>query len=203
MSPPLESLEPWLIPFIPSKGQTAVDVGANRGAWTAYLARRFDRVYAIEPNPAVLPELKANRPSNAEIIERGAWSAAGKREFTVYSPTELFSESTLSAIADRPIGRITLACATLDSLIAGPVDFIKVDTEGAEAEVLTGAAKILARDRPKLIIEVHHAADLPKLREFLDGFRYRLEEVREPLTREQVWLIGTAFPDRLDIILTS
>ena len=46
---------------------------------------------------------------------------------------------------------------TLDGSVRGKVDFIKIDAEGMELEVLAGAARIVRESRPKIMIEVFNA----------------------------------------------
>ena len=43
--------EAWLEQYLPTYGGVAVDVGAEPGGWARDLARRFETVYAVEPNP--------------------------------------------------------------------------------------------------------------------------------------------------------
>jgi hypothetical protein len=43
---------------------------------------------------------------------------------------------------------------TLDNIVDGKVDFLKIDVEGAEALVFAGAARIMTEDRPVLVIEL-------------------------------------------------
>ena len=62
-------LELW----VPQGGRVFVDVGANVGTWTRWLAPRFQHVHAIEPNPDALPILRATLPHNATVHDIGAW----------------------------------------------------------------------------------------------------------------------------------
>ena len=65
--------EYWLKPWIPQGGRVFVDVGANVGTWTRWLAPRFQHVHAIEPNPDALPILRATLPDNVTVHDIGAW----------------------------------------------------------------------------------------------------------------------------------
>jgi FkbM family methyltransferase len=51
-------------------------------------------------------------------------------------------------------GEMTVATACLDDLALPPCGFIKIDVEGHEAAVLRGASRLIARDRPVLLIEL-------------------------------------------------
>ena len=81
------------------------------------------------------------------------------------------------AAANRGATRLVHAAAgavktaPLDELIAGAVDFIKIDVEGMELEVLAGAARIIAASRPKIMIEVFRS-QLPRFDAWLRQYRY-------------------------------
>ena len=64
----------------------------------------------------------------------------------------------------------------LDNLIKCKVDFVKIDSEGAEYEVLLGMKKILKKNQPKLIIEINNFTlkkNYPvKIYEFLYKLKY-------------------------------
>jgi hypothetical protein len=58
------------------------------------------------------------------------------------------------------VGRITVALMNLDALVSAgaiaPPGLMKIDVEGAEVDVLTGAADTLRHSRPVLIIDLHN-----------------------------------------------
>lgn len=175
-------LEDFLLAYVPRKGRCAVDVGANVGEWSAALAQRFERVIAVEPNPALTNTLRRVAP-NVSVLAVGAWSTAGVHDFTLYA-----SDKNTSALgfrggnpANDERGSATWLCARLDDLVTEPVDFMKVDVEGAEVHVLNGAQRILTDFRPHLLIEVHgeqNGADVVRL---LEQMRYTVNEIRNPL----------------------
>lgn len=140
----------------------AIDVGANVGEWTVFLAEHFDRVVAIEPDTRAFAELQLNAPPNCSLHNAAAYHSVGELPF--YRRPSALQSSLLEL---HPIGAGDQAAApvvevqqipavTVDSLRRryGDPDFIKIDVEGAEAEVLQGITEI----RPRLLIEVHDTA---------------------------------------------
>jgi len=171
-----------------ARGATVVDVGANIGYNTVYLARRVGdrgRVVAIEPaadNLRVLREnVRANALANVEVHAVAAGPLREVRDLFLRGETSavnsLFQESVYAAVT----GVEKVAVVPLDEIVDGPADFIKIDVEGAELDALEGMTRLLARAGLTLAVEWHprlqeaagHPADaLPR---FLlrNGFRLR------------------------------
>ncbi|HEX4440967.1 MAG TPA: FkbM family methyltransferase [Thermoanaerobaculia bacterium] len=143
-------------------GDLAVDVGANKGAYTWWMRRavgRRGRVVAFEPQPELAAYLRdmsaAMGWDNVAVREAAASDLAGRATLRV--PGEGPSPgASLEAAAVAAAGR-EIPCATerLDDALAGAgrAALIKVDVEGHELAVFRGAAGILARDRPVLLFE--------------------------------------------------
>jgi FkbM family methyltransferase len=140
---------------------TAIDVGANIGLITVALATviRSGMIYSFEPSPKAFPALtetlKANRVGNARTFQL----ALAEREDTFG-----FSDNPLSAAASHLRDASSLDAATtevrattLDAFVDREriprVDFIKIDVEGFEQEVLKGAARTLRDHRPNVFLE--------------------------------------------------
>lgn len=119
-------------------GITCLDIGAHDALDALTLARLSgSRVLAFEFDAARLQMMRRNLTLNPEIAER-------VRIVETYVAFE--------TVADPPAD-------TLDRLVARHLDgacpgFIKMDVEGAEMSVLTGARKVL-ETRPHLIVETH------------------------------------------------
>jgi len=139
-----------------------VDVGAGHPVYDnvsfAFYLQGW-RGITVEPNPALAALGRAVRPRD-HLFEGLAGAAPG--EATLYLQREFHGLSTMIAehaqAAEREIGRkaetVTLPVTTLAALCrahapAG-IDFLKVDVEGAEADVLRGAD--FSRFRPKVIV---------------------------------------------------
>jgi len=173
----------WLEPWVPRSGRVFVDVGANVGIWTHWLAPRFERGYAIEPDPDALAALRTGLPPNVTVHGVAAWSTETTLTFSRYvqsaHTSAYFGEEGINT--GPRAGLIDLPCRPLDALeIAGPVDFLKCDTEGAEVEVLRGAEQVIRRDRPWLMIEVHALENCLALTRLLADWEYLVTVVRYP-----------------------
>lgn len=153
-----------LIDEVVRAGDTVIDVGANIGYNTVYLARAVGpagRVIAIEPaidNLDVLQRQCArNRLQNVAIHDVAAGRAAEIRD--------LFLRGAVSAVnslfPDGCYGPVTGVTAVrvlpLDDLVEGNVDVVKIDVEGGELDVLGGMTRLLQSSRIRLIVEWHPA----------------------------------------------
>ena len=73
-------------------------------------------------------------------------------------------------------GAIEIACITLNSLGLGRADLIKINVEGMELEVLAGAASLLERCAPVLMVEFIKS-DKTRLRQLLESLDYTVLEL--------------------------
>jgi FkbM family methyltransferase len=179
----VSEVETWLQQFIPRDGLLALDVGANVGSWTCYLADRFVEVHAFEPNPQAHGELRAATVDreNVTLIETAVGGSCGQlAEFRLYQRSVHATGFARLDTSDRgePIGELTVPCVSLDALgyPGREVDFVKIDTEGAEVAILEGAMVLLESRQPALIVEVHSLENLDRCKTILQIAGY--ENVR-------------------------
>jgi FkbM family methyltransferase len=134
-------------------GGTMLDVGSWYGPWARRLARRADRVVAVEPTP-LHQILRRTLPAGVEVIAAAASDHPGEAE--MWLSTEDGAVQGVSSLHKRDIhhARITVPLFTIDSLGLVNVTFMKIDVEGHEVAVLNGAADTIKRDRPRLFVEV-------------------------------------------------
>lgn len=177
----LREWEPWLISHIPLSGRTFIDVGASTGLYSQYLKLGFKRVIAIEPNPAASAELERN-VTGITIIRAAAWSAKGRK--TLYTFESLMHGSFFNSSPNwqtmRRLADIEVELFTIDSLGLIDVDFIKIDTEGSEVEVLKGTEHTLRTCHSRLLIEVHTEQYGNEILELLRNLEYKPQIVRHP-----------------------
>lgn len=147
-----------LLPGLVDPARAAVDVGANRGVWTHQMATLCPRVHAFEPNPKMFAILDAARPANVIARQVALSDRAGTADLNVPRSPRGYSNQHASLenswIAGKTFGVVRVETLRLDSLDLEPCGFIKIDVEGHEAAVIAGAAGIIARDRPVLLIEI-------------------------------------------------
>src|SRR5262245_7605133 len=153
-------------------GDFVVDVGAHVGTFTIPLSRRVGeagRVASFEgsPNTFALLErnLDANGCGNVDPVHAVVSSQPGRR----FRPAE--QPHGVGATYFEPAGAgAGVASVRLDdwrSEIGRPVQFLKIDVEGHEAEVLRGARELIRADRPIVLLEVSRG----QLRRYGSGFR--------------------------------
>ncbi|HEY1378841.1 MAG TPA: FkbM family methyltransferase [Gemmataceae bacterium] len=164
-------------------GGVVADVGANVGAFTVTMARLAPgaRVLAFEPAPSTIRLLRANvernRLTNVEVIRAAVADAPGQLAFTddTAAPARNRFVTPTAGVGSAPVVRVD--AVRLDQFCADRgithLDFVKTDTEGAEARVVRGAAELLRHRRiGALLAEVCPAALAEmgsSVREFLDA----------------------------------
>lgn len=131
-----------------------LDVGACHGVFALAFAqgRPEAQALALDPSPVACEVLAANVAKNhlANVLPRQA--AAGA------TPGRVRMRQVWHHLEADPEGPIEVPIEPVDDLCAGlgfEPDLLKVDVEGYELAVLTGAKKVLARYRPKLFLELH------------------------------------------------
>ncbi|MDJ0629838.1 MAG: FkbM family methyltransferase [Rhodobacter sp.] len=160
-------------------GGVFVDIGANIGNHTLYMARHSQaaRIIPMEPNPAAISLLAAVVRLNQieDKVELGALGyGIGDREAEGYSVKIPKGNLGWTRIAQEG-GDLSLR--TGDSLLAHEerVDLIKIDVEGMEVAALSGLGNTLRRHRPALFVEVDHT-NKPAFDKAMSRLGYELTE---------------------------
>lgn len=148
-------------------GMTFVDVGAHVG-WYTLLACRCvgptGKVIAFEPNPRLARLLRASVSINGyrgrcTIVEAACAAADGAAELVL--PEMGSGNGRLASVAGGMVVKESYTTRTvkLDDYVSR-ADFVKIDAEGAELEVLGGAPNLLAHAQVELVVE-HHESIIP------------------------------------------
>ena len=159
-----------------------LDVGANIGFYSLYLAPLAAAVYSFEPDPRVQPVLRKNvaKSPKIEVVPCAAGAAPGRARFVMEDCCEV------SHLADEgPAGKheIEVEVTTIDSFVARRhlhVSAIKIDAEGHDLEVVEGALGVMAEQHPIVLTEALPSVDLFKMAQTV-GYRV-FAYVRDPRT---------------------
>jgi len=168
------------------RGMCAFDIGAHLGYYSLLLAKcvgPVGRVVSFEPSPVNLRTLQRNilinNLDNVELINLAVFSKSGMIEMSV-SPTDTASGDW--SISRRANGdSIQVETISIDQFCeANQVlpDFLKIDVEGAEHDVLMGGRETIGRSKPIMLIELHHfEGDLAANRvpDLLSKWNYRIQ----------------------------
>ena len=170
--------EVYLFRQLIKPGMVVVDAGANIGSLTlplAYMVGDTGRVYAFEPHPVTFSLLHANMVANQLKNALGFNVALGSAPGKAFMPVlGLDSDNTNYGGMEIGSGEVEVAVTTLDSFLLPRVDFIKVDVEGCELDVLVGAGETIDRARPILYVENDRKEKSPALISHIQGRGYRL-----------------------------
>jgi FkbM family methyltransferase len=159
-----------------------IDAGANIGLATIYFKQRYPAatVVAFEPDPRIAGILRKNIESfglsGIEVVERGLWSAEGSLSFISDGADGGRVEASAHA------GAYSIPVTRLRPYLDARVDFLKIDIEGSEGEVLADVADLL-KNVKNLFVEFHSFASRPQDLEGIlrgmqiAGFRYYIESI--------------------------
>lgn len=166
-----------------------IDVGANIGTHSINFCRTAEIVYAIEPQPLTYYNLCANLLLNLCYNVLPCNYALGSYNGTIQVPNldPTVPNTAMGVRVGEGIG--TIPIRTLDSLGIARVDFIKIDVEGYELEVLRGAVDTLTLNDVIVYVEIHRDELIAPIKDLMHNLGYKSEEYLTQYTRED----GTPF----------
>jgi FkbM family methyltransferase len=162
-------------------GDRMLDIGANYGVYTLTGARAIGpqgRVWSFEPAQRTADYLArsiaANGFGQVTLVRAGLSNREGTAAFSVGAQSELNSLHATTADSHAE----TIALTTLDRWAAEngwpAVDFVKLDAEGEEPNVVRGGEAFLERASPLIMFEVKHGTTLNfALKEQFEALGYR------------------------------
>jgi FkbM family methyltransferase len=175
--------------FKPKQQDIFIDIGAHIGRYSLIAAKRvgsWGRVISIEAHPEnfeiLMKNIALNRLYNVTAVNSVVTSEKGKAKlyqsghdqgFTIYNTI-----MTQRATASEDF--LEVEANTLDNILESKnikeVNWIKIDVEGAELEVLKGASKTLKSNQDlTLLVEVHGEANYKPILEIFQEYRFKID----------------------------
>ena len=174
--------------------RVAIDVGASYGFVTEYLSQSFDEVKSFEIVPQIRQCLEINvndrEMDNVEVFPYGL----SNEEKTIdiwFNPLYTgHSSAYMNSDINREGDTIECEVRTLDSFQFENVDFLKIDVEGAELDVIRGGMNTIETHRP--IITTEHSQQTPEgirnsyeVLTLMDSLNY---EYRQTIGGDFIWV---------------
>lgn len=150
-----------ILPMLLKQGRnnTYLDIGANVGNTTLPCINFFKKIHSFEPNPNAILQFKENVLSNNITLHELAISNF-QGTATLTEPN---NNSEFSTISERRLKRwknrknsyihYEVEVRSIDSYNFEDVDFIKIDTEQSENEVIEGCLETIKRCSPIIFME--------------------------------------------------
>jgi FkbM family methyltransferase len=160
----------WVVDRAVRRGDVVLDIGANLGLLSLRLAAavgRTGKVHAFEPQPRLQRYLAQTFAANPDLPVELHGVALGnvEGELEMAVPRHNAGAATISGRNRPGDERFMVPVRRLDSMARDlgldRVDFVKIDVEGFEAEVLAGGLEFLARTRPRAILLEENGAVRP------------------------------------------
>lgn len=138
-----------------SKNAVGVDAGTNIGNHTVFFSKicKCQKIYSFEPQKTMIDILKKNLQLNmitdVTLFNAALGKECGKAELSAFLP------GNFGATVFHPSDTGNIDLVSLDSLELNQLDFLKIDVEGGQLELLKGAAKTLQKFSPVIFIELY------------------------------------------------
>ena len=179
--------------FTPKEGDIVVDIGAHIGLYTIISSKRVGtkgKVVAIEAHPGNFEMLNSNIKLNqlTNVIPLNYAVHSKETKVKLYLPSGESGFTKYNTIMPNWINTqekfVEVNANTLDYLLQlnqirqEEVNWIKIDVEGAEFEVLKGATNVLSKSKDiAILMELHGPPHVyrPKVEEFIDLYKFKIE----------------------------
>lgn len=131
-------------------GDVCLDIGFGPGTWTLVALAKGGRTISFDPKPdavrMLMDQLIVNAFTRALVMPFGLWDRSGVLPFGANGFREDVMEER------RPVETLDAVMSWLDPK---RVDYINMDAEWSEREIVKGARFTIRRHHPKIIIELH------------------------------------------------
>jgi FkbM family methyltransferase len=132
-----------------SQRRIALDIGANVGLWSRDLCQEFAHVIAFEPVADFRQCLEKNVTTPNFQIQPVALGS----QTTMIDMVITEQNTGHSHVDTDSIGKGQIPMITLDSMNLLDIDYVKIDCEGYEHQILLGAQNTIMTNRPVLVVE--------------------------------------------------
>jgi len=145
-------------------GMNIIDIGANYGVYTLSMAKHISpngKLWAFEPTPETASYLnhsiKENKLQNVTLIEAALSNKTGIARLYLNKNSELNSlDGDLSSSDESASVKLLTLDSCNDKYKWKGIDFIKLDAEGEESNILKKAKSVLKNHSPLVMYELKH-----------------------------------------------
>ena len=159
------------LPNLINKSLASIDIGVYRGVYSYFLSKESEYVYAFEANPFLIQKLKKGfqKYKNIRIENLAVSSSQGSTSLKVpyrnesvnYSDyEELYQLGTATIhqennLSNTKFHSFEVKKINLDEYnFEHKIGFIKIDVEGHELDIITGAKRLISENKPNLLVEI-------------------------------------------------
>jgi len=178
-------------------GDVFIDIGGNVGMWTKELYNEYNRIFFVEPSSA-MEEAKLNIADVAGKVtyfknlcsdkpgeKKSIFSPGTTGNFSIYAK-ELYSESHGIKLTENDIDTISIDSEFLPLVKKDDRVTIKIDTEGADIDILLGGLEFIKKIKPTIVMECHFhmyydEEKLSIIKKTLSSLNYNITEYKQPI----------------------
>lgn len=219
--------EPWewkVIEELINPGDNVIEIGSNFGFYTLKIASKIGnagKLYAFEASPKIFPILNDTITVNGltkivSLINKAVFDQIGEMQFVDRNGNNM-GGSHLSFQKDQSKevinhGIVNVPVVNLDNQFSAQdkINLIKIDAEGSECKILSGASRLLAESDITLVLEwskemqASSGADVSQCITNLEKLHYQIYKINLDSSISKIdrkYLLGSQ--ELFDIILTK
>jgi FkbM family methyltransferase len=195
-----------LLKKIVAPSDVCFDIGGHNGYFTLVLAKLASqgKVVCFEPVEGLAERIheaiQRSGLSNAKVENVAVAGEAGQLQFRYAGESSLDDSmgylvryggvnTPRSQVQYEKFSEKVVTAVTLDSLKDLSPNFIKIDAEGAEAEILSAGLELLSQSRPRLLIELHGVDLALRCADILGPLGYRAHAIgQRSLMMQTLWV---------------